>query len=145
MADIEIIDNTDECIDAKNAAVQAALEAIGLQAEGYAKMLCPVGTPESTGVEGYHGGVLRNSIAHAVDGESAVIGTNISYGAFVELGTGIYASNGNGRPTPWVWIDENGKAHRTAGMKPRHFLKNAVADHTDEYKAILESFLNGKS
>jgi hypothetical protein len=59
----------------------------------------------------------------------------------VELGTGIHAENGNGRRTPWIWEDENGKRHKTSGMKPRHFMKKAIADHIDEYKEILETSL----
>ena len=141
----ELIDHTDECIDAKNAAVDRALEMIGLQAEGYAKMNCPVGNPVSTGIEGYHGGTLRNSITHTTeqttDGAAAIIGTNVEYAPYVELGTGIHAENGNGRRTPWIWVDENGKRHKTSGMKPRHFMKKAIADHIDEYKEILETSL----
>ena len=72
-----------------------ALERIGLQAEGYAKDLCPVDT-----------GQLRKSISNAVDeAESTVyIGTNLEYAPFVEFGTGQYAEGG-GRPTPWVYKD----------------------------------------
>ena len=85
MSDFTITDNTDEVIAAKDEAIERALEAIGLQAEGYAKMLCPVGTPESTGIEGYHGGTLRNSITHTTEQDggtvSAVIGTNVEYAA----------------------------------------------------------------
>ena len=143
----ELIDHTDECIDVKNAAMERAAEMIGLQAEGYAKMLCPVGTPESTGIEGYHGGTLRNSITHTTEQTEtetdAIIGTNIEYAPYVEHGTGIYADNGNGRKTAWVWVDENGKGHRTSGMKPRHFFKNALADHTKEYEEITEYCLKG--
>jgi phage gpG-like protein len=143
--DFTITDNTDEVIAAKDEAIERALEAIGLQAEGYAKMLCPVGTPESTGIEGYHGGTLRNSISHTTDhsnGEdSAIIGSNIPYAPYVEHGTGLYADNGNGRKSPWIWVDENGKPHKTSGMTPRHFLKNAIADHIDEYKDITENYL----
>ena len=60
-------------------AILVALEAVGLQAEGYAKRLCPADT-----------GLLRNSITHAVDyadDMSAYIGTNIEYAAYVEFGT----------------------------------------------------------
>ena len=56
--------------------VPIALEAVGLQAEGYAKMLCPVDT-----------GRLRNSISHAVSGNEVYIGTNVEYGPYVEFGT----------------------------------------------------------
>lgn len=79
MADVEVVqDNTDEVVEALGTAMARALEAIGIQAEGYAKDLCPVDT-----------GRLRNSITHTVDnGEKAVyIGTNVEYGPYVELGT----------------------------------------------------------
>ena len=63
-------------MQAKNAAIAAALEAIGLTAERHAKADCPVDT-----------GRLRNSISHMVDeGEQSVyIGTNVEYGKYVEL------------------------------------------------------------
>jgi hypothetical protein len=71
----------------------------------------------------------------------AYIGTNLATAPYVELGTGIHADGGKGRKTPWVWIDKNGKPHKTYGMKPRHFLKKAVQDHQREYKAIIEKNL----
>lgn len=52
--------------------------------------LCPVGTPESTGIPGYVGGTLRSSLTWQMDtggGLSARVGTNVYYGPFVELGT----------------------------------------------------------
>jgi len=74
---VEITDNTDKFKDAKNDAVIRALEAIGLQAEGYAKRKCPVDT-----------GNLRNSITHRQeDEETEVIGTAVEYGKYVEYGT----------------------------------------------------------
>lgn len=105
----------------------AALEAIGIVAESYAKMNTPVDT-----------GRLRNSISHAVSGNDVYIGTNVMpYAPYVELGTGIYASDGQGRQSPWGYYDRNGKYHVTRGMKPRHMLKKAATEHTEEYKRIL--------
>ena len=76
--EVKITSNLDEVEQASAEAVERALEAMGLQAEGYAKMLCPVDT-----------GNLRNSITHEVVMEdSAVhIGTNVEYAAYVEYGT----------------------------------------------------------
>ena len=73
---VEVTDNSRIFVQAKNAAIAAALEAIGLTAERHAKADCPVDT-----------GRLRNSISHMVDeGEQAVyIGTNVEYGKYVEL------------------------------------------------------------
>lgn len=53
---------------------------VGLAAERYAKLLCPVDT-----------GRLRNSITNIVDDDETVIrvyvGTNVEYGKYVEHGT----------------------------------------------------------
>ena len=105
---------------------QAALEAIGIVAESYAKMKTPVDT-----------GTLRNSISHAVKGDDVYIGTNQPYAPFVEYGTGIYASDGQGRKTPWYYYDKDGKLQWTRGIKPRHMLKKAATEHTVEYNRIL--------
>jgi hypothetical protein len=58
------------------------------------------------------------------------IGSNLFYSIYVELGTGIFAEKGNGRKTPWVWKDFNGKWHFTRGMKARPFLRPAVEERT---------------
>ena len=91
---VKIQDNSKEISAEIKAALLRGLEKCGLVAEGYAKKLCPVDT-----------GNLRNSITHVVDEQepAAIIGTDSEYGAYVELGTGIYAEGGGGRPTPWVY------------------------------------------
>lgn len=81
MADVTLeisCDNTDEVIQALGIAVARGLEAIGIEAEGDAKELCPVDT-----------GRLRNSITHTIDeGEpAAYIGTNVEYASYVHNGT----------------------------------------------------------
>lgn len=65
------------------------LELVGELIETEAKLRCPVGTPESTGVAGYVGGTLRDSITHKVsEGALSVkIGTNVEYAPYVEYGT----------------------------------------------------------
>ena len=60
-------------------------------------------------------GRLRGSISHATDDTSAYIGTNVEYGPYVELGT--------------------------RKMAARPFLRNAVANYTDDYKRIVEEGL----
>ena len=122
-----IIDNSADVKAAFEAAMRNTLAKCGVSAEEYAKRLCRVVT-----------GDLRNSITHeVVDDEHAVyIGTNNEYAAYVELGTGIYAEGGGGRPTPWVYQDANGNWHYTHGQKPKPFLKPAVTDHTDKYREI---------
>lgn len=125
---VEITDNSKEVSGAIHAALLRGLEKIGLVAEGYAKKLCPVDT-----------GNLRNSITHVVDEQepAAIIGTDNEYAAYVELGTGIYAEGGGGRPTPWVYQDAKGNWHYTRGNKAQPFLKPAAADHAIQYRKIL--------
>lgn len=127
--DLKINDYSEDVLEAMREAVLRALERCGEQAEGYAKDLCPVDT-----------GQLRNSISHVVDdGENVVcIGTPLEYGAYVELGTGIYAEGGGGRPTPWVYQDAKGNWHYTRGNPAQPFLKPAVADHAQTYRNIIE-------
>lgn len=132
---ITIQDHSAEVSAEIKAALLRGLEKCGLVAEGYAKKLCD-GFKNPTGN-------LRNSITHVVDEQepAAIIGTNSKYGAYVELGTGIYAEGGGGRPTPWVYQDAKGNWHYTRGNKAQPFLKPAVADHKDQYRQILEDAL----
>lgn len=129
---IETHDNSKEISAEIKAALLRGLEKIGLVAEGYAKKLCPVDT-----------GNLRNSITHVVDEQepAAIIGTDNEYAAYVELGTGIYAEGGGGRPTPGVYQDAKGNWHYTRGNKAQPFLKPAAADHAIQYRKILEDEL----
>ena len=105
-------DNVHEVLSALKQAVENALEDIGGTAETYAKMKCPVGTPESTGIKGYIGGTLRNSIDHEVEDNTVYIGTNVEYAAYVEMGT--------------------------SKMAARPYLQPAVEDHTAQYMRMVE-------
>ena len=129
---IDLHDHSDEVLAALQEAAERALEKCGLVAEGYAKRLAP------------DTGNLRNSITHKVDPEepAVYIGTNSEYGAYVELGTGKYYPGG--RPTPWKYQDANGNWHWTAGNKAQPYLKPAVADHANQYRAIIEDELHGR-
>ena len=73
---IDLEDNSKEFIQALNDMLPTTLEALGLQGEANAKLLCPVDT-----------GRLRNSLTHTRDDNAAYIGTNVEYAAYVELGT----------------------------------------------------------
>ena len=150
--DIEVHDNSAMVLHELASQKHVILEAVGLAGEAHAKEAAPVGTPESTGIQNYHGGNLRRSLTHKVIGDDVYVGTNasvmqdgrrVSYPVLVELGTGVYASDGNGRRSPWKWKDKNGKWHWTQGIKPTHFLRNAVSspEHIREYKRIIERIL----
>nr|UWG84092.1 MAG: putative tail-component [Bacteriophage sp.] len=101
-------DNREAIAEAIDQALATALEEVGLVAEGYAKRACPVDT-----------GRLRNSITHIVDEGTrhVVIGTNVEYAPYVELGT--------------------------RHQKPQPFLKPAANDHYSTYKGIFLKHLGG--
>lgn len=77
--EVKITDNSGEVLRAFERQSAAALEAIGITAEGFAKRSTPVDT-----------GRLRNSISHTVVGSDVYIGTNVEYGPYIELGTVNY-------------------------------------------------------
>lgn len=97
--DVKITDNSKQFLDELKQKIPLALEAIGMTAETYAKKDTPVST-----------GRLRNSISHAVSGDSAYIGSNVEYAPYIELGA--------------------------RGRKAHHMLGNAASNHGDEYKEI---------
>ena len=128
-------DYSDEVLEAFDAACIRALERCGQQAEGYAKDLSP--RPKT--------GNLRNSITHKVkDSEPAVyIGTDCEYAGYIEFGTGRYSSIGGGTPkTHWVYMGDDGKFHIGKPMRPRPYIKPAVADHVGTYRNIIKDALN---
>lgn len=79
VSDINFTSNLPHFLDALGEARERALEIVGGKVESYAKRLCPVGTEESTGIKGYRGGTLRNSITHTVDGRTMIAGSNVEY------------------------------------------------------------------
>lgn len=130
-------DETKKIIKELGEAVDLALEECGSEAEGYAKMKCPVDT-----------GLLHNSITYALHGKMAnikeytadepdesgniksgkysgnadddelcvYIGTNLEYGGYVEMGS-------SGR------------------LEPRPFLKPAIEEHKEKYQKIFEKHM----
>ena len=137
---VQVIDNSAEALAELERAKERALETIGLKAEGYAKRMCPVGTVESTGIKGYRGGTLRNSITHAVDGDVLSVGSNVEYAPYVELGTGPHFEP----PPDWETFTTNrGRGAGRGYVKPRRYLQPAIEEHAGEYKTIMESELRG--
>jgi len=163
MANLQITvnDNTGAVLQALNEKKQLFLEQAGQQAESNAVL-------NITNIGRVDTGAYRNSMTHTVSGDKAVIGSALSYAVWNEVGTGTFASDGNGRRGWWVYVrDENGSsssspssqpvrtreealkvmhylrskgldAHITNGIKPTHALRDAISGHEDEYKAILE-------
>lgn len=105
--DVKITDHKQEVLEAMHEQVQAALEAIGMDAASTAADKAPVDT-----------GTLKNSISHAVDGNTVYIGTNVEYAPYQELGT-------------------------SRGIVGKHFLQFGVSAHSAEYANIIKEYLQG--
>lgn len=163
---VEVISHREEVLAALRQQTEAALEAMGIQAESHA-------TQNVTAAGRVGTGALRNSISHQVKVQDRVcyVGTNLKYAPYHEFGTGAFAEGpGGGRKGWWVYVPgssgspaRSGRsysfaqakqivailrrkgldAHMTQGIKAIHFLKNAVADHKDEYNAIARQYLRG--
>ena len=137
---MQFTDNSGIFLSEMERAKKKALETMGQKAEGYAKKLCPVGTEESTGVKGYRGGTLRNSITHRVNGDVLEVGSDVEYAPYVELGTGPHFVP----PPEWERFEsEKGKGVGKAYVKPRPYIRPAIEDHRDEYKRIAEREMKG--
>ncbi|MCH4162441.1 MAG: hypothetical protein LKF39_05845 [Lactococcus raffinolactis] len=55
------------------------------------------------------------------------VGNTLDYALYHHQGTGIYAIDGNGRKTPWVYEDpRTGKKVFTKGSKPNPYLKDTI-------------------
>lgn len=109
------------------------LERACLVVENDAKQKCPV-----------NDGTLRNSITHKVEGDQGEVGSDLEYAPYVEYGTGIYSSKGNGRKTPWSYQDEEGNWWRTVGQHPKPYLIPALEENREKVaKEIMNEIRKG--
>lgn len=134
MSDVIFTNHTDEVLSAFDSQIRAAMEAVGNQAVTHAKQRVAEESRIATGN-------LQNSISHEVMDKDCYVGTNTEYAIYNEMGTGVYIAGG--RTSPWSYQDANGEWHRTSGMRPIHFIRDAAAEHTDEYKQIIEQHMKG--
>ena len=88
---------------------------------------------------------LRESIGVQMAGNDALIGSDLHYAIYVEMGTGIYAVNGDGRKTPWVYYYRGNKGPHgwrwTRGQKPQPYMVPAWHSITPAYLSQLKAEL----
>lgn len=111
--------------------VNQAMEQACILVENEAKIKCPVDN-----------GVLRNSITHYIEDNPneliGVVGTNVEYAPYVEFGTGIYSSLGNGRQDRWKYKDAKGEWHSTIGQHPQPYLYPALEENRREIEKMFK-------
>ena len=65
--------------------------------------------------------------------------TNVAkYALYAELGTGIYASDGNGRQDGWFFPIGDGEFRFTMGMPPKYYVKDTRAFYEDKAITFIE-------
>lgn len=111
--------------------VNQAMEQACILVENEAKIKCPVDN-----------GLLRNSITHYIEDNPnelvGVVGTNVEYAPYVEFGTGIYSSLGNGRQDRWKYKDAKGEWHSTIGQHPQPYLQPALEENCRKIEKMFK-------
>ena len=125
--EIDVTDNSAEVLAAMKEQVALALEAIGGQAESYAKAAAPVDT-----------GRLRNSITFATS--TAQGSPNTDAGASADPSD--YAQHGSAEENE-VIIGTNVEYAPEQEYYGRHahFLRDSVTNHGEDFKKIVEAAL----
>lgn len=132
-------DNSAFVASLEKASIQIISESVSnmkkacLIVESDSKRRCPVNEGE-----------LRASITSDVSVSASkilgIIGSNLMYAPYVHNGTGIYAVNGDGRKTPWVYVIQSGPhagGYCTVGQKPNPFLEDAKLQNKDRVARTL--------
>lgn len=90
-------------------------------------------------------GALRRSITSKVEvtGNSieGIVFTPLEYAPYQEFGTGLFTENGNGRKTPWVYMDDKGNYHYTRGQHPQPYMRPALEENKDKIINIIKGAL----
>lgn len=89
--------------------------------------------------------LIREIHTETVGNDTVRTGTKLKYGIYVERGTGIYATNGMGRKTPWVYYYAGRKGRRgfrrTVGQRPQPFLEPTWKNNKMRVIAQIKSSL----
>ena len=146
---LKITDNSKALLKAYEGQLLRALEAVGLQAEGYAQLELE-NDPRRIDT-----GLLRNSITHAIDGEKPAK-TNYQsnakdkHGNRIERKSGAYhgSTPSEGKNKRCVYIGTNVEyapyvEYGTQKMTANHFIRNSVEKYAKEYKEIFKKYFKG--
>ena len=168
-----VVDNSEDIISILEERLPGILTAVGLKAQEHAvknivNSVYKKNSNENSDYKYKRTGRAMRSITQTVTGGKVYVGSNLKYFPYLELGTGIHASDGNGRRGYWVYVpgqeyERKGEkkiytlqqaialaemlrkqgldAHVTNGIKPSHAIRNSISEHMDEYKKIVEDGL----
>lgn len=116
----ELNDNSDAILSAFEQKIQMGLEAVGIEAEDNVALLAPVDT-----------GRLKGSITHVVNDHTVVVGTNVEYAMWVELGHSQKVGQ---------YVPEIGKRLTNPTVPGRHYMRDGI--QRTRSKAIMSAALH---
>lgn len=138
--EIKITDNSAKVKEEFEAAVEKALYKCGLTAQGYAKQTL-------TDNDNVVTGRLRASIAFGLGGETPEPGSYTGdHGEEGGSYDGTLPEDEDGKRTVWIGTNVEYAEKIECGSSTSRaypYLEPAVANHSDEYKSIIEEFLRG--
>ncbi len=71
--------------------------------------------------------------------------TNLAgYAIYNELGTGIYADNGQGRQDGWFYPVGDGTYRFTVGLPPKYFVRDSFEFYKDKAPSIIQQSIFNK-
>jgi len=116
--------------EALNPAAVKSIRRVAEEVRDYAKTICPVGTPESTGIPGYIGGSLKKSgrVGSYARPAKHVFSIRVTFGGYIT------------NPNTKRKVDYAKYVHEgTSKMTPRPFLLTSIMKHRESLaKAIKE-------
>lgn len=139
--DFEVKIYTDDVLKSLALNIVNALDAVGLFVKGEAIQ----NIHNNKSVD--NGNLWERSLDYETDNNKGIvqIGSTAEYSIFVEKGTGIYAEDGNGRKTPWIYFYDGHKGEKgfriTSGQKPAPFLTPAGEENVATIIKIVQFHL----
>jgi len=122
-----IEDNTDDILNEIGRRKHECLELSAIEVERAAKQICPRRT-----------GKLARSITHEVEGDVAIVGTNVEYGLIVELGSKPHLIKPDTKEALfWPGADHPVKVVHHPGTQPKPFLRPALEQCWSKIKEIF--------
>jgi len=102
----------------------------------YQRDHCPVDTQRTKNS-------VRYDIIELSEGKvTATVGPTTPYAVYIEYGTGIYAENGQGRTTPWSYVNRLGRWVTTEGNPAQPFIRPSATD--PRVKDAMDALVNTK-
>ena len=127
--------------------LDAAFKKIAINASELQQIEAPGGETLARGMKqraAVDSGYMKNNVfRHVVKADSESVedevGSDAPYAVYQEYGTGIYAENGAGRSTPWVYRRKDGAFVTTSGNRPHPFVRPTAINYKDKTINAIEA------